>query len=394
MGCCVHVATLIYYLSYAKNREKRIPGEQLNDIFVNIHNLEASNQPKYIRRKRGLKETSSSSDEDTDTESTEYQKSSLNVTDRSVEDELISEESDFELMDKNEANTIAESLDFSGFSRQNNIINLNEFNRHIPQWSAVIKYQNIEDVYVTDTCTIDYYLFALWALSLMDKSFLNNIPNIEHSDELKNIVSNINMLKWNEAKQSFIVEVLKLKTKIVRKNISLFGSEYNFIFFPFRMFQIHDVFQECTESCSQNGIRLSFEVGNTSIMLRKKDKSKEKVFWYSADVEKCRMCKTQIKNELRFRNNPNFLFIENDLKSRICSHELPKIISFNQNLRFRFFCSTIFKRDISHFLGVYEINHSLYLIDDLKKNCVLFTEENEFYDLNISFSLYYLIQNK
>ena len=151
-------------------------------------------------------------------------------------------------------------------------------------------------------------------------------------------------------------------------------------------------FQECTQTCSQNGIRLSFEVGNTSIMLRKKDKSKEKVFWYSADVEKCRMCKTQIKNELRFRNNPNFLFIENDLKSRICSHELPKIISFNQNLRFRFFCSTIFKRDISHFLGVYEINHSLYLIDDLKKNCVLFTEENEFYDLNISFSLYYLIQ--
>ena len=51
----------------------------------------------------------------------------MNVTDRSVEDELISEESDFELMDKNEANTIAESLDFSGFSRQNNIINLNEF---------------------------------------------------------------------------------------------------------------------------------------------------------------------------------------------------------------------------------------------------------------------------
>jgi hypothetical protein len=36
-GCCVHVATLIYYLTYGKYADEiKLPGKHLNSIFVNL----------------------------------------------------------------------------------------------------------------------------------------------------------------------------------------------------------------------------------------------------------------------------------------------------------------------------------------------------------------------
>ena len=69
VGCCVHVATVIYYLSYAKYYDIKMPAEFLNAIFVDFDKMESSNNPRYVRAKRGTKEISSSDDSDSDTSS-------------------------------------------------------------------------------------------------------------------------------------------------------------------------------------------------------------------------------------------------------------------------------------------------------------------------------------
>ena len=39
------------------------------------------------------------------------------------------------------------------------------FRSHITRWSALILYRGTQKTYVSNTCTIDYCLFALWVLS-------------------------------------------------------------------------------------------------------------------------------------------------------------------------------------------------------------------------------------
>ena len=64
MGCCVHVTTLILYLSYSKYSEINVPGEHLNSIFIDFNKKEPPNISKYIRNvRRNNEESSSSSDE-------------------------------------------------------------------------------------------------------------------------------------------------------------------------------------------------------------------------------------------------------------------------------------------------------------------------------------------
>jgi hypothetical protein len=70
-GTCVHVASLLYYLSYARhqflsNGNINLKFLYLNKILVDMDNLEPSNNPKLVRSKRTRKLSSSS--EDTDAE--------------------------------------------------------------------------------------------------------------------------------------------------------------------------------------------------------------------------------------------------------------------------------------------------------------------------------------
>ncbi len=65
-GCCVHVATVIYYLSYARNHNYKIPAEYLNNIFVNTSKKEPANNPQYVHNKRQNNVISSSESESED----------------------------------------------------------------------------------------------------------------------------------------------------------------------------------------------------------------------------------------------------------------------------------------------------------------------------------------
>ena len=76
VGCCVHVATLIYYLSHAKDHAIKMPAEHLNSVFVDFNKMELPNRPKIIKNKRGQREVSSSSEsESSESESSELESS-------------------------------------------------------------------------------------------------------------------------------------------------------------------------------------------------------------------------------------------------------------------------------------------------------------------------------
>ncbi|CAF1047844.1 unnamed protein product, partial [Brachionus calyciflorus] len=58
VGCCTHVATIIYFLSNSKFRpEKYQPAEYLNYILVSFDTLNPTNQPQYVRNRRRKKST-------------------------------------------------------------------------------------------------------------------------------------------------------------------------------------------------------------------------------------------------------------------------------------------------------------------------------------------------
>jgi hypothetical protein len=91
MGCCVHVATFIYYLSWAKFNDVRIPGEHLNSIFVDLN--QKTNEPTYVKGNR-INRVILSSDESSDDneESSDDKEESSDDNDESLDD--IDENSD------------------------------------------------------------------------------------------------------------------------------------------------------------------------------------------------------------------------------------------------------------------------------------------------------------
>lgn len=58
VGCCIHVAAILYYLGYAKNKiaenpeNIKIPGTHLNSIFVDTSQSVNANSPEYVRHRR------------------------------------------------------------------------------------------------------------------------------------------------------------------------------------------------------------------------------------------------------------------------------------------------------------------------------------------------------
>jgi hypothetical protein len=100
-GCCIHVATFIYYLSYAKFREKttRLPAEYLNTVLVDMVKNDAPNNPnvRQKRKKRGLSfdiSSKTSSDNSSNTSSDNSSNTSLlseDETDDRSEDFILDE---------------------------------------------------------------------------------------------------------------------------------------------------------------------------------------------------------------------------------------------------------------------------------------------------------------
>jgi hypothetical protein len=382
-GCCVHVACLIYYLSHAKYNTIKEPAEHLNSIFVGMSQRNLPNEPKYIRKRRN------SSFIETEQSNSISSDSDLYISDICSDSELINEEhqNKCEISEKkNRKNRQKKSINkktCKKIPRKSHIANeaadksnkVNEttqmsmsieeiiarFKPHVPFWGGKINYRG-NVVNVTNTCTIDNLLFAFWVASQIEISFMEHIPLLNQTETIKSIVSNINCLKWDEAKELWINNIIKYDKNIKDKTISLYGSESNRFISHISEYQNHILIQLCNSDCNLNK-NVIIQDNCTKIYFKK---IKGKVVKYSGFKGKCDNCRGNISCDILFENKPNFIYVES-INSNILLSELTKLISIG-GISYRFLCSTIHKNE--HFFSVFEINNNLFKIDDLDQSFI------------------------
>ncbi|RNA30700.1 Zinc finger 62 like [Brachionus plicatilis] len=314
-GCCSHVAALIYYFAYAKHKEIFSPAEGLNNILIKIDSKTPPNDPIYYRNKRRKLHVSSSSDsscssDESDENRFEIEKSKeigQYVTNKyNLDKKQNSDSMKFICKikkSKNDQKTENESGSFVLLG-----IKLKDFENHVPKWSAIIEYHGLKDVYVKDTCTIDYHLLALWYFSIIKPNGMMNLDSVH-----------INNLNWDKAREVWINCIIEYKER------------------PFKRDMIY---------------QLSLYGKNEMIKL------------YSCYSEKCAQCRLSIIPEIRFIKKPTYVYIQS-INNNIYVEELPKIITI-ENCKYRFLYSTVHKP--GHFLGIFEINNNLYSVDDITRN--------------------------
>jgi hypothetical protein len=157
------------------------------------------------------------------------------------------------LFEKTESHEL-EEIDRSVESRTNNLTNGKSdidnlftvsntiardlFESRIPKWGANIVLNKTE-IEVTNTCTIDYYLFAMWILNKIHPIFIESLHNKEITAALKKIIRFVDVNKWDLVRQVLVIEVLKKTETTASYEISLFGSLSEAIIKYFLPYQAH-----------------------------------------------------------------------------------------------------------------------------------------------------------
>jgi hypothetical protein len=277
------------------------------------------------------------------------------------------------------------------------------FRSHIPQTSGFILYRGIK-TYVRDTCTIDYYLFAMWVLSKLIPTFTNDLPKLPLTQLLINIITHKDNLEWDMARQIWIVNIIKYK-KIDqnKREISMFGSESEMFIQHLKEYQIHEFIKNCNPLCTENGQQLHRPNRQQGIVRQSNELHFERnannnlsLKETKPDTENCINCNHLVSIDRRFINKPNFLFIYDDI-STTKVYDLPKELTID-NKRYHHLCSHGYNAALKHFVGFFEIDNNLYLVDDLGKKCDYIPSmdinlnNSKINNLPITSSLYYMIQ--
>jgi hypothetical protein len=71
-----------------------------------------------------------------------------------------------------------------------------KFTSHIPFWGGYFTHQG-KKISVTNTCTIDSYLFSFWVLSKIIPHFVEKLPPLQETKVLEEIIINIQNKVWN-----------------------------------------------------------------------------------------------------------------------------------------------------------------------------------------------------
>ena len=274
-------------------------------------------------------------------------------------------------------------------------LSVDGFLKHIPFWGGKIQYNGKNEISLTNTCNIDYYLFSLWVLSKIDANFLSNILIFEETPLLLTIINNIDILNWNMAKQIWVNKIMKYNQSVIRNTISIFGNERDRLVYFLRRFQTHQLIQTCSENCIFN--EHVFSDNSFCIFF---DKTNNLVHFYNTYSGKCPQCKLPISCEIRFINNSNFIFIE-VVRPNIIYSDLPKEITLSKK-KYRLICATVYTN--RHFVGIFNINNSSFVVDDIGQKCTYLPplEQNQYqgrrchgvnayHQFKITTSLYYLI---
>ena len=406
-GCCSHVASFIYYLSFARFQSDPLkkPGCSLDRVLISLNKDEFSDDDsnkddaietptQILLNDDDLKSATATNDIDevdivsqlvNITKSDSKKKRNLS-SNESTQHSKIS--SSLKLSIEKSNDKIKSSQTKNYVSSFDNNISFREFTSHIPRWGGVIEANEVDffsseefstlseyaNLVYEDTCTIDYFLLALWAITKLSKEVLPAVElNMENkvAKYFKKIVNLIENKEWNRARTLWILSILE-RTPVDWK-FSLFGNQMDcFVnyFLPL---------QELGFYCVACKLHTNY---STTEYFFKKDKE-NRVFIYSRLEESCHSCGMSIKG--RFKLQPFCVFFS--ILDNLHLTEIPSSVEIDKT-RFNLICLTFhsINRDISHFKSIFYLQKSFYMVDDLIPNQVIKKFPNE---LNITYILYY-----
>ena len=372
VGCCSHVATLIFVLSYSRHFDFDLKGSKpanfLNSILVKIgsdseysdDNLEELNQ---IEKGETIESKSkpnamknSLSFATTQTVKNAPKKKSIPINPPIIR-------------------TLCSYRDFSKRipSWGGNInVNVNDFNEHDYQVFRHFQYKKI-----TNTCTIDYPLFGLWySRKLTENVYSLNVKN-ELNNQIDKLIRLIDNEEWDRAKTIWILKYMRLSTHEINE-FTVYGGVYDSFIKHLSSLQQHVFLCDCEPLIERRITDLSFFLFDGQLS-------------FSFHDNFCGKCLSEFNSMRYFKTTPLWLFIEiDDTNGPITIKEIPHCLNIAQ-LEYKFLF-TIFhefnekKPNLNHFRAIFKHDENLYLIDDLAKKRII----KEVPIVNLSWVFYYL----
>ena len=348
VGCCSHIATLIFYLGYARHFEFELsgskPGSFLNSILVTL----------------------GSSSESSDIESKE----------------LNTNETHLSVVSPAETISMKNSLSFSttqsitGRTKKVNQVNsstvslcsFRSFCKKLPSWGGKINvnvadfgeddfeiYQQYQCKTIKNSCSIDYFLFGLWYSKQLTKDTYTFNSKNTILNKLDTIISLIDKNEWDRAKTFWIFKFLQLSPNEISE-FSIYGGVYDSFIKHLRTLQCHEFICICDSSIRRKIHDLIFRKIEDQVMFSFHDKF-------------CNRCNNYENSFRKFITTPLWLFIE--IENEITIEEVPLILMIG-HFEYKYLFSIIHEENLNpnlnHFKAIFKFDESFFLIDDLFSN--------------------------
>lgn len=262
------------------------------------------------------------------------------------------------------------------------------FKAHIPSWGQNIIHKN-QVIRITNTCTIDYYLFAFWVLSKLKPNYLDYYVNNKNVVELKKIIKYIDKNDWENSRKIYVTQVMNFIP--IDNVIDVFGTDASRVAQYFQEYQYYQIVQLCSQDCPLNNTFIVHD--NSNELNFSKNPSTNKISIETFFTERCWSCGIETKADIRFKKPPSFLFLRSERRN-IFIQDIPRKIKINE-INFNLLCMTIFHS--GHFYGVFNLNNNLYLVNDIGREIFYLSETErakkkeleKFYSYNTTLSFYY-----
>ena len=377
LGCCCHIAALLYYLAYARHlkyQSLKKPAFFLNSIFPRDlpqseeNSDKSSNLVKSKQQKRTKKSTQlyvSSSDSD------DYKNDYDQSENESFDNHKFIQNSSHKVKQLRPSQSVQQ------ISNINPILPL--IYSHSPAWGGqivIVKDLEISNQYcdflITNTCSFDYFLFGLWLSTKLSEKVKDFLADSRQSDDFDKasinlVIEYIGQNKWNEAKSIWILEILKMTPNEVGQ-FSTYTDTYSVFGRILSGQQLFIANSKCSV-CDYS----QFKESNAFYF--KHDANNNLIYELSFS-DQCPLCKQKMDgNKGRFSLTPAWMFFDfnysHGSSKKVNCSEVPKELKINE-LSFKLLCCQIIVNEQSktgaHFKGIFLIDDLFYLIDDLKKD--------------------------
>ena len=217
IGCCSHIASIVYYLSFARHSSDfsiSYPASHLDNFFHVAESSDSESDSNCDKNDCDSFSDSGSSNSEDEFESNESanEKSSILETESAnekssiLETESANEKSSIlELESLTEPEILSQELNRS-ISIKPNIEWLVDY---IPFWGGSMIDQNGKktSTSITNTCTIDYFLFSIWLSTKMSDNCFQKISSLRQPQKFFDIIDCIDKKKWDKAKTIWLVDI-------------------------------------------------------------------------------------------------------------------------------------------------------------------------------------------